>query len=310
MWGSTDNLVCAFQALVWAYSEGESGASALTTSAAGGELFPGVPVQHTGLAAGREQNAAQARRRRRHRPLLPAAGCQSILLLIQVRIIFLYFYLLFSVTGRTKIFEFKWWCWCILLFVFSITTALLVTSFFSLSFEMFEYSVLYSVFSLVFAHLRPPEIDNQMVNKTVKACCEGWVGPRCSESEFLPSFYKQFSPVFSVQQKWYLFLFFLFLYLLFLCRIFLPFALCLPGVGARGHCFSTWSCQEFPGVHNSSLMTTEQCCSSLWGLSWRNASDQSCLSCTYTLLPGPSACMPTCTQTQTHTVLLIIALNY
>lgn len=88
MWGSTDNLVCAFQALVWAYSEGESGASALATSAAGGELFPGVPVQHTGLAAGRGQNAAQARRWRRHRPLLPAAGCQSILLLIQVRTIF------------------------------------------------------------------------------------------------------------------------------------------------------------------------------------------------------------------------------
>lgn len=33
-------------------------------------------------------------------------------------------------------------------------------------------------------------------------------------------------------------------------------------------------------------MQLEQCCSSLWGLSWRNASDQTCLSCTYTLLPG------------------------
>lgn len=45
-----------------AYSEGESGASALTTSAAGGEVFPGVPVQHTGLAAGCGKDAAQARR--------------------------------------------------------------------------------------------------------------------------------------------------------------------------------------------------------------------------------------------------------
>nr|XP_010792517.1 PREDICTED: uncharacterized protein LOC104965258 [Notothenia coriiceps] len=83
-----------------------------------------------------------------------------------------------------------------------------------------------------------PEIQNLMVNKTVKACCEGWGGPRCSE-----------------------------------------------GVGARGQCFSTWSCDAFPGVHNASLMPMEQCCSSLWGLSWRNASDQTCLACTYTLLP-------------------------
>ncbi|KAI9545246.1 hypothetical protein NQZ68_037826 [Dissostichus eleginoides] len=83
-----------------------------------------------------------------------------------------------------------------------------------------------------------PEMQNLMVNKTVKACCEGWGGPRCSE-----------------------------------------------GVGARGQCFSTWSCDAFPGVHNASLMPMEQCCSSLWGLSWRNASDQTCLSCTYTLLP-------------------------
>uniref|UniRef100_A0A8C7QRY5 SCO-spondin n=1 Tax=Oncorhynchus mykiss TaxID=8022 RepID=A0A8C7QRY5_ONCMY len=57
-------------------------------------------------------------------------------------------------------------------------------------------------------------------------------------------------------------------------------------VGVRGHCYSTWSCEDFPGVHNSSLMPMEQCCGSLWGLSWRNASDQTCLSCTYTLLAG------------------------
>uniref|UniRef100_A0A667YJF4 SCO-spondin n=1 Tax=Myripristis murdjan TaxID=586833 RepID=A0A667YJF4_9TELE len=85
---------------------------------------------------------------------------------------------------------------------------------------------------------KPPEMESQKVNKTVRGCCEGWGGPRCSQ-----------------------------------------------GVGVRGHCYSTWSCEEFPGVHNSSLMPMEQCCSSLWGLSWRNASDQTCLSCTYTLLP-------------------------
>nr|XP_013769828.1 PREDICTED: SCO-spondin-like [Pundamilia nyererei] len=85
---------------------------------------------------------------------------------------------------------------------------------------------------------KPPEIQSQMLNKTARACCEGWGGPRCSEA-----------------------------------------------VGVRGQCYSTWNCVEFPGVHNSSLMPMEQCCSTLWGLSWRNASDHTCLSCTYTLLP-------------------------
>lgn len=43
-------------------------------------------------------------------------------------------------------------------------------------------------FSLLFANIRPPEMDNQIVNKTVRTCCEGWVGPRCSEGEFCPGF--------------------------------------------------------------------------------------------------------------------------
>ncbi|AWP20966.1 putative SCO-spondin-like [Scophthalmus maximus] len=85
---------------------------------------------------------------------------------------------------------------------------------------------------------KPPEMESQMVNKTVRVCCEGWGGPRCSE-----------------------------------------------GAGVRGQCYSTWSCADFPGIHNSSLMPMEQCCGSQWGLTWRNASDQTCLSCTYTLLP-------------------------
>lgn len=72
----------------------------------------------------------------------------------------------------------------------------------------------------------------------------------------------------------------------------------LEGVGVHGQCYSTWSCKDFPGVHNSSLMQMEQCCSSLWGLSWRNASDQTCLSCSYTLLPGQRRCMSICTYTQ------------
>ncbi|XP_036410900.1 SCO-spondin [Megalops cyprinoides] len=85
---------------------------------------------------------------------------------------------------------------------------------------------------------KPAEMDSQLVNRSVRVCCEGWGGPRCTQ-----------------------------------------------GVGVRGHCYSTWSCEEFPGVHNSSLMPLEQCCGSMWGLSWRNASDLTCLSCTYTLLP-------------------------
>ncbi|KAM4544149.1 SCO-spondin [Fundulus diaphanus] len=85
---------------------------------------------------------------------------------------------------------------------------------------------------------KPPEMESQAVNKTVRTCCEGWGGPHCSE-----------------------------------------------GIGVRGQCYSTWNCEEFPGVHNSSLMPMEQCCSTMWGLSWRNASDQTCLTCTYTLLP-------------------------
>uniref|UniRef100_A0A8C7VBG6 SCO-spondin n=1 Tax=Oryzias sinensis TaxID=183150 RepID=A0A8C7VBG6_9TELE len=59
---------------------------------------------------------------------------------------------------------------------------------------------------------------------------------------------------------------------------------CTQGVSLYGRCFSTWNCEEFPGLHNSSLMPIEKCCSTLWGLSWKNASDQTCLSCTYNLL--------------------------
>uniref|UniRef100_A0A087Y443 SCO-spondin n=1 Tax=Poecilia formosa TaxID=48698 RepID=A0A087Y443_POEFO len=88
---------------------------------------------------------------------------------------------------------------------------------------------------------KPPEMESQAVNKTVRTCCVGWGGPHCSQG--------------------------------------------LSGVGVRGQCYSTWNCEKFPGVHNSSLMPMEQCCSSLWGLSWKNASDQICLTCTYTLLP-------------------------
>uniref|UniRef100_H2LGR4 Subcommissural organ spondin n=1 Tax=Oryzias latipes TaxID=8090 RepID=H2LGR4_ORYLA len=45
---------------------------------------------------------------------------------------------------------------------------------------------------------------------------------------------------------------------------------CTQGVSLYGRCFSTWNCEEFPGLHNSSLMPIEKCCSTLWGLSWKN----------------------------------------
>uniref|UniRef100_A0A3Q3AAE4 SCO-spondin n=1 Tax=Kryptolebias marmoratus TaxID=37003 RepID=A0A3Q3AAE4_KRYMA len=77
---------------------------------------------------------------------------------------------------------------------------------------------------------KPPDMESQIVNRTVRTCCDGWGGPRCSQ-----------------------------------------------GVGMHGQCYSTWSCVEFPGVHNFSLMPMEQCCSTMWGLSWRNASDQTCV---------------------------------
>lgn len=65
---------------------------------------------------------------------------------------------------------------CIYLF-----TAPFGTYCFPLSFEISL--VICLAFLLVCAHLRPPEIENQMVNKTVRSCCEGWGGPRCSEGE-------------------------------------------------------------------------------------------------------------------------------
>ncbi|XP_058879421.1 SCO-spondin [Acipenser ruthenus] len=87
---------------------------------------------------------------------------------------------------------------------------------------------------------KPPEMQSTVHNRTVRECCEGWSGPRCTE-----------------------------------------------GAGVRGHCYSTWNCQDFLGVHNTSLMPMEECCSSGWGHSWRNGSDQSCFSCSYTFITEP-----------------------
>lgn len=31
--------------------------------------------------------------------------------------------------------------------------------------------------------VRPPDIETDAVNRTVRQCCEGWSGPHCSEGE-------------------------------------------------------------------------------------------------------------------------------
>ncbi|KAJ0022724.1 hypothetical protein NQD34_014858 [Periophthalmus magnuspinnatus] len=89
---------------------------------------------------------------------------------------------------------------------------------------------------------KPSEMERQLVNRTVRACCEGWSGPHCKDA-----------------------------------------------VGARGQCFSTWSCEDLPGMSNSTQVQLEQCCGQRGALSWKNASDHTCLSCTYTLLPDSQA---------------------
>lgn len=175
---------------MWAHGGGESGAGPLAAPAAGGELFPGVPVQHAGLAAGRGQDAAPARRWRRHRPLLPAAGHQSVLLLIQVRRTFslsVHFYPWVSNTCQKRSLTLivdadTFYC------LYSCIWSSIRYTLFSMEFWNVEQVslVVCPIFLLSFTHLRPPEIDNQMVNKTVRACCEGWGGPRCSEGELFP----------------------------------------------------------------------------------------------------------------------------
>lgn len=153
-------------------------------------------------------------------------------------------------------------------------------------------------------------METQRVNKTVRGCCEGWGGPRCSQGNnnllYSSTIHFQLTLCVSIllitlaisrlltaggTKKWtaYWEELNIFPHHSVWLAPFLSFTLSPvsgPGVGVRGHCYSTWSCEDFPGVHNSSLMPMEQCCGSLWGLSWKNASDQTCLSCTYTLLAG------------------------
>ncbi|XP_066483571.1 SCO-spondin-like [Tiliqua scincoides] len=79
---------------------------------------------------------------------------------------------------------------------------------------------------------KPENTRPTVWNRTVRACCEGWSGPHCSE-----------------------------------------------GKGLLGRCFSTWQCQEVPGLQNLSLLSLDKCCSRPGHHSWQNASSELCFSC-------------------------------
>ncbi|XP_060137056.1 SCO-spondin-like [Zootoca vivipara] len=81
---------------------------------------------------------------------------------------------------------------------------------------------------------KPEDTRPILWNRTVRACCEGWSGPHCSE-----------------------------------------------GKASLGRCFSTWQCQDLPGLQNVSLLGMEECCQRPWGHSWQNASSQLCFSCSH-----------------------------
>uniref|UniRef100_A0A3P8RX36 SCO-spondin n=1 Tax=Amphiprion percula TaxID=161767 RepID=A0A3P8RX36_AMPPE len=49
---------------------------------------------------------------------------------------------------------------------------------------------------------RPPEMESQMVNKTVRTCCEGWGGPHCSEGELTLIFRVIFKFLAGVSVHW------------------------------------------------------------------------------------------------------------
>uniref|UniRef100_H9GNM8 SCO-spondin n=1 Tax=Anolis carolinensis TaxID=28377 RepID=H9GNM8_ANOCA len=54
---------------------------------------------------------------------------------------------------------------------------------------------------------------------------------------------------------------------------------CSEGKASVGRCFSTWQCQDVPGLQNASLLSLEECCRHLWGHSWQNASSLLCFGC-------------------------------
>ncbi|XP_030052234.1 SCO-spondin [Microcaecilia unicolor] len=56
---------------------------------------------------------------------------------------------------------------------------------------------------------------------------------------------------------------------------------CTKGEGIRGHCFSSWNCQDSPAMRNNSLISMEECCSKALGHSWKNSTTQLCFSCSY-----------------------------
>ncbi|XP_015268441.1 PREDICTED: SCO-spondin [Gekko japonicus] len=97
--------------------------------------------------------------------------------------------------------------------------------------------------STTLCYIYKPEDTRPLVwNRTVRACCEGWSGPHCSE-----------------------------------------------GMGLAGRCFSTWQCQDVPGMQNLSLVSIDECCGRPGGHSWKNSSSGICFSCSYVPKKAPSA---------------------
>ncbi|XP_062907004.1 SCO-spondin [Mobula hypostoma] len=59
---------------------------------------------------------------------------------------------------------------------------------------------------------------------------------------------------------------------------------CTEDAPFLGRCYTSWNCQEFPGISNSSDVSMESCCQELLGHSWRNTSSGFCVSCSHTIL--------------------------
>lgn len=56
-------------------------------------------------------------------------------------------------------------------------------------------------FFFLLVALRPPQMESQVVNRTVRTCCEGWTGPRCSEGQKEHVCLWNFNYVFSINSK-------------------------------------------------------------------------------------------------------------
>ncbi|CAI5789335.1 SCO-spondin [Podarcis lilfordi] len=122
---------------------------------------------------------------------------------------------------------------------------------------------------------KPEDTRPTLWNRTVRTCCEGWSGPHCSEGKATTDVGPR-------------------------------------GKASLGRCFSTWQCQDLPGLQNISLLGMEECCQRPWGHSWQNGSSQLCFSCSHLPLkddlpspfllrpPSPTALLVTSARHRRH----------